>query len=181
MTAPIALPDHPVASVLMVCMGNLCRSPTAEAVLRHQLDQAGLTGRVRLDSAGTHAAQVGKAPDARAQAHAANRGYDLGALRVRRVAESDFETFDLIVTMDDANLRALREAAAAHHHHKLVPLMAFAPGHATTVPDPYYGGPAGFERVLDLVELACKGLVEYLRGQQGGPGKPEAPTGIAYN
>lgn len=164
-----------VSRILMVCLGNICRSPTAEAVLRHRLQRTGLAADVLVDSAGTHAYHVGKAPDERAIAHAARRGYDLAGLRARRVAPQDFEQFDLVLAMDHDNLRALREAGPALAPGKLRRLMEFAPaGSPAEVPDPYYGGAAGFERVLDLVELGCDGLVEYLLVQQGGPGKPEA-------
>lgn len=154
--------------VLMVCMGNICRSPTAEAVLRHRVLRAGLAGRVEIDSAGTYAGHVGSPPDERSIAHAARRGYDLTGLRARRVAPADFATFHLILAMDDDNLSSLIERSPVEQQHKVRRLMAFAPpGSPTAVPDPYYGGAAGFEYVLDLIELACDGLVQYLHSQQG--------------
>ncbi len=166
-------PDQPTEArvkVLMVCMGNICRSPTAEGVLRSKLQQAGLADWVEVDSAGTHAYHVGSPPDPRAQKHAGQRGYDLGGLRAREVDDRDFERFDLILPMDWDNL-ALLEARCPDEpqlKRKLKRLTEFVPPHsphagAETVPDPYYGGPAGFDVVLNLVEAACDGLVEHLR------------------
>jgi protein-tyrosine phosphatase len=139
--------------LLMVCLGNICRSPTAEAVLRHKLDAAGLGGQVEIDSAGTGDWHVGAPPDERSQRHAARRGYDLSALRARCVEPLDFERFDLILAMDAANLgdlQALRPAGARGE----VRLFANAP-----VPDPYAGGAAGFDDVLDRVETAAEAWV----------------------
>ena len=151
-------------AILMVCMGNICRSPTAEAVLRHKLVQRGLADHVRVDSAGTHAWHTGEAPDHRSRNHAARRGYDLTGLRARLVQASDFERFDLLLAMDDGNLANLVAACPAAHHPKLRLLMEFAPkGWAREVPDPYGSGPEGFEQVLDLVESACEGLLPHLR------------------
>jgi protein-tyrosine phosphatase len=165
----------PVRRILMVCMGNICRSPTAEAVLRHRLQRSGLSG-IEVDSAGTHAGHIGHQPDDRAIAHAARRGYELAHLQARRVRKDDFEAFDLLVGMDDNNLSELREVCPPGAAHKLVLLLDFAPGaDQPQVPDPYYGGPAGFERVLDLVELGCDGLLQYLQSQQGSQGSPEIP------
>jgi protein-tyrosine phosphatase len=156
--------------VLMVCMGNICRSPTAEGVLRHKLDHAGLTGVVEVDSAGTHAYHVGSPPDERSQQHASRRGYDLSTQRARKVNARDFAHFDLLLAMDEANLSRLENECPDDPQlkHKLKRLTEFLPpdsAHAGTqeVPDPYYGGPAGFDVVLDLVEAACDGLVEHLR------------------
>lgn len=154
----------------MVCMGNICRSPTAEGVLRQRLASAGLEGWVEVDSAGTHAYHVGHPPDERSQAHAARRGYDLSALRARQVQERDFERFDLLLAMDWDNL-ALLEAECPDRpewRRKLRRLTEFLPqasphAGAQVVPDPYYGGADGFDLVLDLVEAACDGLVEDLR------------------
>ncbi len=151
-------------SVLMVCMGNICRSPTAEGVLRHKLAQVGLHERVQVDSAGTISTHAGEAPDARAQTHAARRGYALSGLRARQVRAADFERFDLILAMDCDNLAWLREACPAPLQPKLRLLMSYAPQLGRNeVPDPYYGGPAGFDVVLDLVEAACDGLLDQLR------------------
>jgi len=150
--------------VLMICMGNICRSPTAEAVLRHRVIRQGLQGRIEIDSAGTHAWHTRNPPDERSIAHAARRGYDLTPLRARRIEAADYAHFDLLLAMDADNLAFLREDAPASAHERLRLLMEFAPRLGTReVPDPYYGGPAGFERVLDLVEAACDGLIDHLR------------------
>ncbi len=152
----------------MVCMGNICRSPTAEGVLRAKLAAAGLAGRVRVDSAGTHAYHVGEPPDERAQAHAARRGYDLSALRARAVDPDDYRRFDLLLAMDWDNLALLQDDCPPGSERKLRRLMEFAPGAGSeVVPDPYYGGSRGFEQVLDLVETACDGLISHLSGKPG--------------
>lgn len=146
--------------VLMVCMGNICRSPTAEGVLRAKLEAAGLHGVVRVDSAGTHAYHVGEAPDERSQAHARRRGYDLSSLRAREVVEADYERFDLLLAMDWDNLALLEAGCPPAHRRKLRRLMEYAPDAGSeVVPDPYHGGAAGFDRALDLIEAACDGLV----------------------
>jgi len=151
-------------------MGNICRSPTAEAVLRRKLEDAGLADLVEVDSAGTHAYHVGGPPDDRAQETASKRGYHMKHLRARRVQTQDFLQFDLLLAMDWDNLAILEENCPgdAEIRRKLKRLTEFVPPQsphagAQTVPDPYYGGPAGFEFVLDLVEAACDGLVEHLR------------------
>lgn len=154
--------------VLMVCMGNICRSPTAEGVLRQKLDKAGLGDRIAVDSAGTYGGHVGDAPDPRAQRHAARRGYELSRLRARRVEVVDFERFGLILAMDEDNLAALsRLQPAGAPAPRLLMDFSRAADAPREVPDPYYGGPDGFEHVLDLVEEACDGVVEYLRSGQG--------------
>ena len=151
-------------SVLMVCMGNICRSPTAEGVFRHLVREAGLADRIRIDSAGTHGYHVGSPPDERSAHHASLRGYDLSALRARQVAAPDFERFDLILAMDRENLALLEEECPPAQRHKLRRLMEFAPeGLGDVVADPYYGGKQGFETVLDHIEAACEGLLEYIR------------------
>jgi protein-tyrosine phosphatase len=155
-------------SVLMVCMGNICRSPTAEGVLRHLVREAGLEKLIHVDSAGTLDYHVGCPPDERTQAHAHRRGYDLSRLRARQVEALDFERFDLILAMDWRNLEELREACPPRHQHKLRRLMEFAPAEmAEVVSDPYYGGREGFEKVLDQVEQACRGLLVHLRDRVG--------------
>jgi protein-tyrosine phosphatase len=156
-----------IRRVLMVCMGNICRSPTAEAVLRHKLQQAGLHERVTVDSAGTHANwHAGEAPDRRSQAHAARRGYDLSALRARQVVEADFDQFDLILAMDWDNLALLEDLCPPPSRHKLRRLTEHCRSRdCPVVPDPYTGSTDDFERVLDLVEDACDGLVELLQRQ----------------
>ena len=143
--------------VLFVCTGNICRSPTAEGVLRHLAKKAGV--EVHVESAGTGGWHVGNPPDARAQHHARGRGYDLSAQRARQVAARDFEVFDLIVAMDRGHLAALRTQCPPEHREKLRLLV---PGR--DVPDPYHGGDEGFERVLDMVETACAGLLRELTG-----------------
>jgi protein-tyrosine phosphatase len=160
-----------VQRVLMVCTANICRSPTAEAVLRHRVQRAGLHGRIVVDSAGTRASRELSHPaDSRSIAHAARRGYDLTALRSRPVVEADFLRFDLIVPMDLTHLEHLAALAPAEATAQVRLLMSFAPalaGAGDVVPDPYYGSAPGFEHVLDLVELACDGLLEYLYSPQG--------------
>jgi protein-tyrosine phosphatase len=153
-------------SVCFVCLGNICRSPTAEAVMRAQLDAAGLQDRIVVDSAGTGDWHVGEAPDERAQAAALRRGYDLSALRARQVAEEDFDRFDLLLAMDGENLRALRRLCPPRHQPKLRLLMEFAAQPAVSeVADPYFGGGEGFEQVLDQCEEACRGLIAHLRAR----------------
>jgi protein-tyrosine phosphatase len=152
--------------VLMVCMGNICRSPTAEGVFRHLVIQAGLEDRILIDSAGTHDYHVGQAPDRRSTHHASLRGYDLSALRAREVRPLDLAQFDLICEMDWDNHEFLEARCAPQHRHKLRRLMEFAPpGMGEEVPDPYYGGQEGFELVLDHVEAACAGLLAHVRSR----------------
>jgi protein-tyrosine phosphatase len=149
--------------ILMVCTGNICRSPTAEGVLRNVLEKAGLGQKVQIDSAGTHDYHCGEAPDRRAQLHAKRRGYDLSGLRARLVEEGDFAKFDLILAMDRGHLKLLQRASPPEHRHKVKLYLEFAGMPDTDVPDPYYGGPDGFERVLDVSEAASRGLLEYAR------------------
>jgi protein-tyrosine phosphatase len=155
-------------SVLMVCLGNICRSPTAEGVLRHLVREARLDDAVLVDSAGMADYHVGSPPDSRSCAHAARRGYDLSMLRARQLQPVDFRRFDLILAMDWDNLQALQEECPAEHRHKLRRLMEFAPpGVGEVVADPYYAGREGFEAVLDQVEQACAGLLIHLRETAG--------------
>lgn len=149
-------------SVLFVCMGNICRSPTAEGVFRYHAEQAGLADRLEIDSAGTHAYHVGEPADHRARAAAERRGMSLDGIRARRVSAQDFQRFDYIIAMDQENLARLRDEAPEEHSARLHLFLEFAAGSETDVPDPYYGGAAGFERVLDLVEDASRGLLETL-------------------
>ena len=149
-------------SILFVCMGNICRSPTAEGVFRHLAEQAGLSGHLHIDSAGTHAYHAGEPPDHRARAAAQRRGMSLEGIYARRVTEEDFDRFDHVIAMDEDNLERLRAEAPAHHHDKLRLFLEFGSSDEREVPDPYYGGSAGFERVLDLVEEASRGLLETL-------------------
>jgi protein-tyrosine phosphatase len=150
-------------SILFVCMGNICRSPTAEGVFRHFIEEAGLGASITVDSAGTHAYHVNEPADRRAQAAAERRGYSMSDIRARRVDETDFERFDYIIAMDRDNLAVLVEQADAAHHNKIRLFLEFSSGSETEVPDPYYGGAAGFERVLDLVEEASRGLLKRLQ------------------
>ncbi|PLZ02771.1 phosphotyrosine protein phosphatase [Burkholderia sp. WAC0059] len=153
-------------SVCFVCLGNICRSPTAEGVMLKRVAEAGLDGRIVVDSAGTGDWHVGAAPDARAQRAASRRGYDLSGLRARQIAAGDFGRFDLVLAMDDANLGALRRLCPPELRDRVRLLMAFAPdAREREVADPYYGGEAGFEAVLDQCEAACAGLLEGLRGR----------------
>jgi len=155
-----------VYSVLFVCMGNICRSPTADGVFGHMVKAHGLAHAVRVDSAGTHNYHPGSAPDERSQATAAKRGYDLSALRARQIKPADFESFDLILAMDWDNLALLQEACPPAHQHKLRRLTEFCQQLSSpVVPDPYYGGARGFEEVLDLVQDACGGLLLHVRRQ----------------
>ncbi|MCP3710397.1 low molecular weight phosphotyrosine protein phosphatase [Paraburkholderia sp. CNPSo 3274] len=153
-------------SVCFVCLGNICRSPTAEAVMLRLVDEAGLAGRVEVDSAGTGDWHIGEAPDERAQRAGGLRGYALAPLRARQIAAEDFRRFDLIVAMDYANVTALHGVCPASERDKIRLLMEFAPlAEARVVVDPYFGGDAGFEMVLDQCEAACAGLLAALRPQ----------------
>ena len=149
--------------ILFVCMGNICRSPSAEGVFRHLLTQRQVDLEVEVDSAGTHDYHVGEPPDPRAVAAARRRGIDLSSLRARSVEPQDFEEFDLLIAMDEQNLRELRSRAGPVHAARLRLMMDFAPDVGRrAVPDPYYGGPQGFEDVLDLLEQASEGLLRQL-------------------
>ncbi|QKE62878.1 low molecular weight phosphotyrosine protein phosphatase [Aquipseudomonas campi] len=151
--------------VLFVCLGNICRSPTAEGVLRQRLQAAGLGERVQVDSAGTGDWHVGKAPDQRTRLAAQRRGYDLAPLRARQVAVEDFQRFDLILAMDHSNLKhlqALRPGVAAAELDLFLRRYQLA---LDEVPDPYYGGDDGFEQVLDLIEQASDALLNEIRGR----------------
>ena len=149
--------------MLFVCMGNICRSPTAEGVFRHFVNEAGLAERIEIDSAGTHAYHIGEPPDRRAMAAAERRGVSLAEIRARRVCDEDFEKFDHIIAMDEDNQMRLLDQAPTEHRSKVALFLSFASVNETEVPDPYYGGGAGFERVLDLVEEASRGLLASLR------------------
>lgn len=149
-------------SVLFVCMGNICRSPTAEGVFRYHVEAAGLAEHIDIDSAGTHAYHVGEPADQRARAAAERRGMSLDGIRARRVSSVDFERFDYILAMDEDNLARLEVEAPAEHRHKLRLFLEYSKTGEREVPDPYYGGAAGFERVLDLVDDASRGLLATL-------------------
>ncbi len=150
--------------VLFVCTGNICRSPTAEAIFRKLAADAGMAEAVVADSAGTHGYHVGEPPDTRAQKAAAKRGYDLSGLRARRIEDADFRRFDLLLAMDQDHYAILSRMAGPSARHELKLMMSYAQRFKERdVPDPYYGGPQGFERVLDLLEDAASGLLKSLR------------------
>lgn len=154
---------EPTASVLFVCLGNICRSPTAEGVFRALLAREGLESAVRVDSAGTHAYHVGSPPDQRAQEAARRRGIDLSGLRGRRAERADVSEFDYVLAMDRENQQNLL-AIAGDHGHKVRLFMEYSTVfEETEVPDPYYGGGKGFERVLDMIEDAAEGLLGEIR------------------
>ncbi len=163
MTRNHATGAHQVG-VLFVCMGNICRSPTAQGLVRHRLRERGTDWAVRLDSAGTHGYHVGAPPDERSLAAAARRGIDFRDLRARQVLAEDFHQFDLVLAMDSQNLSALARLRPAQAKGELRLLLDFAPGlDVRDVPDPYYGGETGFEQVLDLIESATEGLLAELQ------------------
>lgn len=146
--------------VLFVCLGNICRSPTAHGVFESLVKAKGLAEQIHIDSCGTGGWHIGESPDKRATAHARKRGYDLSHLRARQVQSNDFYEFDYILAMDEANLRELDLLCPKDA--KVIPqlFLSFGDYSETEVPDPYYGGERGFEHVLDLVESACEGLLE---------------------
>ncbi|MCX7193098.1 MAG: low molecular weight phosphotyrosine protein phosphatase [Proteobacteria bacterium] len=151
-------------SVLFVCMGNICRSPTAEAVFRHYVENAGLSESILIDSAGTHDYHIGHAPDLRSQRAAEQRGYNMSGLRGRQVEPLDFERFDYVLAMDKANLAILQYLAPRGCKKQVGLFLDFSRHHREReVPDPYYGGALGFEYVLDMVEDAAQGLLQHIR------------------
>lgn len=150
-------------SVLFVCMGNICRSPSAEAVFSQKAKEKGLS--LKIDSAGTVGAHAKEKPDRRAQKVGIERGYSFDGLKARKVKVDDFEKFDLILAMDNNNVEALKSIAPVHLQHKIVLFLEFANNNEETeVPDPYYGGVNGFRYVLDLVEDASDGLLVQIKG-----------------
>lgn len=152
--------------VLFVCLGNICRSPTAEGVFRALVESQGLTGKIEIDSAGTHAYHVGEGPDPRAQEAAARRGVDLSRQRGRRATAADIEEFDYVLAMDEDNYANLLHIAPMQYESRVRLLMAFAPERPEDeVPDPYFGGEGGFDRVLDMIEDATRGLLADIRRQ----------------
>jgi protein-tyrosine phosphatase len=155
-----------MVKVLFVCMGNICRSPTAEGVFRHRLMEHGLDDRVATDSAGTHGWHAGNPPDERSIAAAGRRGVDIGWIRSRKLNTRDFHEFDYVLAMDRDNLDDMGEVAPAKGTARVRLFLEFAP-HLDTldVPDPYYGGADGFEYVLDLVEAASDALIAHIRDQ----------------
>ncbi len=161
--------------VLLVCMGNICRSPTAEAVLRQMIKNNKLGHIVEVDSAGTHGYHVGEAPDSRTQRAALARGYNLSQLRARKVARQDIDYFDLILAMDKSNLDNLRRMAPPEAHERIKLFMDYSKNFEDDeVPDPYYGLGHGFDQVLDMVEDGTQGLVDGIR-QKVGQGRNKRP------
>ncbi len=154
-------------SVLFVCMGNICRSPTAEGLFRDHVSRAELDFEIRIDSAGTHAYHVGEPPDPRATRAARKRGIDISHQRARAVEAGDFHSFNYILAMDSANLERLSQLQPVDSSAELNLLLNYCQDlNVDAVPDPYYGGASGFEHVLDLLDTACSALVEHLRGHQ---------------
>ena len=148
-------------NVLFVCMGNICRSPTAEGVFAQRLKEAGLNKVVGVDSAGTHAYHIGEQPDPRSQKTASQRGISLSHLKARKAVEEDFERFDYVLAMDRDNYHGLEKICPPGSEHKLQLFLSYAPNlEHDEVPDPYYGGPTGFDRVLDMIEEASDGLLQ---------------------
>jgi protein-tyrosine phosphatase len=171
--------DRVVCRVLFVCMGNVCRSPTAEVVFAQRVRSAGLSGLVTCASAGTHDFNVGAAPDGRARAAAQRRGYDMSRLRGRCIGDEDFARYDLVLAMDRQNLEALRQRCPADKSERVRLLMEFARRHdVIDVPDPYYGNAKAFELVLDMIEDACESLLDHVRDRYIAPG-PEEPGASA--
>ncbi len=158
--------ENQSVGILFVCMGNICRSPTAEGVFRRLVAEVAPELPLRIDSAGTHGYHVGAAPDPRSQAAARRRGIDVSTLRARRLVRADFERFDYVLVMDERNREDALEIAPAEHRATLRLLLEYAPALGRLeVPDPYYGGETGFEEVLDLVEEASRGLLAELRSK----------------
>ena len=150
--------------VLFVCMGNICRSPTAQGVFERLVHSQGLDDRILIDSAGTHAYHIGNSPDKRSQAAAKSRGLDLSGQRARKVTLADMQEFDYVLAMDRTNLDDLQDMVTAAQRERVQLFMAFAERwNVDEVPDPYYGGDSGFERVLDMVEDAAAGLLAHIR------------------
>lgn len=153
-----------MSRILFVCMGNICRSPTAEGVVNNIIINNGMSGLIKVDSAGTHGYHIGEPPDPRTCEAALRRGIDLSGLRARKVVPEDFERFDLLLAMDRDNLALLQRGARPEHQAKLGLFMHYASHFdAEDVPDPYYGGEQGFELVLDMVEDAGQGLIRALQ------------------
>ncbi len=150
--------------VLFICMGNICRSPTAEGVFRAVVEEAGLATRIEIDSAGTHAYHIGEPPDQRSQQAALSRGIDLSQQQARKVQATDFTAFDYVLVMDGDNFNNLAALCPEEQLDKMQLFLSYATELAETdVPDPYYGGDKGFEYVLDLVEAASQGLLAHIR------------------
>lgn len=150
--------------VLFVCTGNICRSPTAEGIFRHLVEAEGLAGQFHIDSAGTGGWHAGEPPDERSQAAARRRGIDLSCQRARQVRAEDFADFDYVMALDRGHHQALARLAPSAHRDRLHLFLHHAPALGLDdVPDPYYGAGDGFERVLDMVEAGCRGLLDHIR------------------
>lgn len=163
--------------IVFVCLGNICRSPTAEAVFRTLAAREAPDLHVLVESAGTAQYHVGSAPDARAQAAARRRGYEMAGLRARTIERRDFERFDLILAMDRSNWSALQRLAPQAARERVRLFLEFAAdADVLEVPDPYYGGPNGFEEVLDLIEAASRGLLRHLQERAGGAAHQPFPS-----
>ncbi|MGA6115099.1 MULTISPECIES: low molecular weight protein-tyrosine-phosphatase [Agrobacterium] len=147
-------------AILFVCMGNICRSPTAEGVLRHLADDAAVSDQLAIDSAGTGGWHAGEAPDPRSIAMARWHGIDISSQRARQVTRTDFETFDLILAMDENNLANLLQSSPEKHRHKIHLFMDYAAGRRENVPDPYYGAEDGFLGVYNMLLAGCRSLLE---------------------
>ncbi len=154
---------NPVIQVLMVCLGNICRSPTAHGVMDKYIKNKKLDDYIRVDSAGTGDWHIGESPDQRAVQAAAGRGYQIASLRARQVCQADFEEFDYLLAMDRTNLRELKNRCPGTHQSKLQLLLQYSNSGHESVPDPYYSGAQGFELVLDLVEEACEQLLLHIQ------------------
>lgn len=164
-----------MVKVLFVCLGNICRSPTAEGVFRKLLQERGLTNEITVDSAGTSAWHTGEAPDPRAQQEARARGIDLSRMRARGVQPADFKQFDYIVAMDRSNLMDLRQECPTRLQDRVYRCTSFAPQLGVEdVPDPYFGGESGFARVYDIIEQSARGLLEHIIRERGLTPKPLA-------
>ncbi len=152
--------------VLFVCMGNICRSPTAHGVMQHKVTERGLSKRIEIDSSGTHAYHVGEKSDARSRALATNKGIDMEYIRARKISINDYDEFDYILAMDEDNLELIEYYEPQSYSAKICLFLTFANQAGLidelVVPDPYYGGDAGFEHVFELVDLGCNALIDYI-------------------
>lgn len=160
----------PATSVLFVCMGNICRSPTAHAVMQHKVDVGQLSSRIEVDSAGTHAYHVGEKSDSRSRILAAQKGVDMESVRARKISINDYDRFDYILAMDDENLALIDYYAPESYTAKIALFLDFANRagllEQRTVPDPYYGGDDGFENVFQLVDRGCDALIKHILTEQ---------------
>ena len=161
------MPENKV-SVLFVCLGNICRSPTAEALFRHEVEKAKLDKHIHIDSAGTGAWHAGEQPDPRAQEEARLNGIDMSYIRARKVSSTDFNEFHYLLAMDGANLRDLEDVCPPEYRDRIHRFTRFAEGFdEEDVPDPYYGGDAGFAHVFALCRAGARGLLEHIRAEHG--------------